>query len=95
MNASTVDLLQSMLENGIDRAWIGLNSWEQAYAKPELIETAQNQGYLIASYDSYHSIHEPGKEQWITAEFTDKSLYEEASVTNKMAKSGRISKCGT
>ena len=30
-----------------------------------------------------HSIHEPGKEQWITAEFTDKSLYEEASVTNK------------
>lgn len=83
MNASTVDLLQSMQENGIDRAWIGLNSWEQAYAKPELIETAQNQGYLIASYDSYHSIHEPGKEQWITAEFTDKSLYEEASVTNK------------
>ena len=52
MNASTVDLLQSMQENGIDRAWIGLNSWEQAYAKPELIETAQNQGYLIASYDS-------------------------------------------
>ena len=83
MNASTVDLLQSMQENGIDRAWIGLNSWEQAYAKPELIETAQNQGYLIASYDSYHSIHEPGKEQWITAEFTDKSLYEEAAVTNK------------
>ena len=37
MNASTVDLLQSMQENGIDRAWIGLNSWEQAYAKPELI----------------------------------------------------------
>lgn len=83
MNASTVDLLRSMQEHGIDRAWIGLNSWEQAYAKPELVETANEQGYLTASYDSYHSIHEPGNEQWITAKFPDTSLYENASVTNQ------------
>lgn len=30
MNATTVDLLKDMQESGIDAAWIGLNSWEQA-----------------------------------------------------------------
>lgn len=83
MNASTVDLLKDMQESGIDAAWIGLNSWEQAYAKPELVEQANDMGYLIASYDSYHSIHAPGQEQWITAAFDDASLYENATVTDK------------
>ena len=55
----------------------------EAYAKPELVESAADLGYLIASYDSYHSIHEPGKEQWITARFEDQTLYENAAVTDK------------
>lgn len=83
MNASTTDLLHEMKEGGIEHAWIGLNSWEQAYAKPELVDTASEQGYLIASYDSYHSIHEPGKEQWITAKFDDPTLYEDGTVTDR------------
>lgn len=86
MDSSTVDLLNDMQEAGIDCAWIGLNSWEQAYEKPELVRQAADMGYLIASYDSYHSIHEPGKEQWITARFEDKTLYENASVTDKNGK---------
>lgn len=83
MNASTLELLNDMKENGIAHAWIGLNSWEQAYAKPELVQQAADMGYLIASYDSYHSIHEPGNERWITARFEDSSLYEAATVTDK------------
>ena len=83
MDAGTVDLIDGMKERGIDRAWIGLNSWEQAYAKPELVDKAVGEGYLIGSYDSYHSIHEPGKEQWITAAFEDASLYETATVTDQ------------
>lgn len=83
MDSSTVDLLNDMKEHGIDQAWIGLNSWEQAYAKPELVKSAADLGYLIASYDSYHSIHAPGKEQWITARFEDQTLYENATVTDK------------
>lgn len=83
MDSSTVGLLKELKESGIQEAWIGLNSWEQAYAKPELVETADELGYLMASYDSYHSIHEPGREQWITAKFSDTSLYEEATVTDK------------
>lgn len=86
MNPSTLDLLNDMKESGIDNAWIGLNSWEQAYAKPELVQKAIDNGYLIASYDSYHSVHEPGKEQWITARFEDETLYERAAVTRKDGK---------
>lgn len=83
MDASTVGLIQDMKEAGIDHAWIALHGWEDAYGKPELIEAAEKQGYLIASYDSYHSIHEPGSEQWLTAKFDDTSLYEDATVTGK------------
>lgn len=86
MGDSTVGLIDEMKAGGIEQAWIGLNSWEQAYAKPELVEKAVDQGYLIGSYDSYHSIHEPGKERWITASFRDPSLYEEAAVTDKDGK---------
>lgn len=83
MNGDTVDLIEEIYDSGIDRAWIGLNSWEQGYAKPELVETAVEKGYLIGPYDSYHSIHEPGKEQWITAKFGDTSLYETATVSDQ------------
>ena len=83
MERDTVDLIRQLKASGISQAWIGLNSWEQAYAKPELVEEAVGQGYLIGSYDSYHSIHEPGKEQWITARFEDTSLYDRASVEDR------------
>lgn len=83
MDAGTVNLIGGMKERGIDRAWIGLNSWEQADAKPALVSKAAGEGYLIGSYDSYHSIHEPWKEQWITAAFEDASLYENATVTDQ------------
>lgn len=83
MNGETVTLLKDLKASGIDHAWIGLNSWEQAYGKPELAQLAVENGYLIAPYDSYHSIHEPGKEQWITAKFEDETLYEQAAVTRK------------
>lgn len=83
MNENTVDLIKEWKDSGIEQAWIGLNSWEQAYAKPELVETAVKEGYLIAPYDSYHSIHEPEKEQWITAKFQDTSLYETGVVSKK------------
>ena len=81
MAGETTDLLKEMKQSGIGQAWIGLHSWEQALARPELTTAAIGQGYLIGAYDSYHSIHEPGAEQWITAAFADTTLYDNASVT--------------
>ena len=47
MHGDTVGFVEELQEAGIGRAWIGLNSWEQAYAKPELVKAAADAGYLI------------------------------------------------
>lgn len=83
MNSQTVDVIQDLKASGIDQAWIGLHNWEQALSKPELVAAAADNGYLIAPYDSYHSIHEPGKEKWNTAQFSDQSLYENATISRQ------------
>lgn len=82
----TTDILREMRDAGIDKAWIGLDNWENAFVNPELVTTANELGYLIGSYDSYHSIHEPGREEWNTAAFEDSSLYESATITNSDGK---------
>ena len=86
MNDKTINIIEDMKESDINNAWIGLHSWEQAYKKPELVKKANELGYLIASYDSYHSIHEPNNEKWLTAKFEDTSLYYNATVENKDGK---------
>lgn len=82
-DAQTTDLIEEIKNSGIDKVWIGLNDWTQAFVKPEMVEKAKEEGYLIAPYDSYHSIHKPGEEQWNTAAFEDYSLYENATISNK------------
>ncbi len=63
--------------------WIGFDDWLTGYLNPEFVEYANQKGYLIGTYDSYHSIHKPGNEQWTTAKFEDETLYESATVENK------------
>lgn len=82
-DAITVDVLKDMKDSGLDNMWIGLDDWQEGFIKPELVKEAEEMGYLMGTYDSYHSIHEPGKEKWETAKFTDTSLFEQATVTNK------------
>lgn len=82
----TTNVLEEMKTAGIDKAWIGLDNWENGFVNPGLVKKANELGYLVAPYDSYHSIHEPGKEEWNTAAFEDPSLYESATITNKDGK---------
>ncbi|MGL5616508.1 MAG: glycoside hydrolase [Sarcina sp.] len=81
--ANTIEVLEEMKKSGIDNAWIGFDDIEAGHVSPEFVETAKDYGYLIAPYDSYHSIHKPGEEQWSTATFKDKTLYENATIENK------------
>lgn len=85
-NSNTIDVIEDMKKSGIDKMWIGLDDYQEGFVKPEFVETANELGYLIGTYDSYHSIHKPGEEKWITAKFSDTSLYENATVTNKKGK---------
>ncbi|WP_270941170.1 glycoside hydrolase [Romboutsia lituseburensis] len=80
---NTLDLIDEMKKSGMDNAWIGFDDIEAGYVSPEFVKKAEDYGYLVAPYDSYHSIHKPGEEKWSTAKFEDKSLYENATVENK------------
>ena len=75
-------VIEEMKNAGIEAAFVGLDNWENAWLHPRMPEAAVKAGYLTGPYDSYHSIHEPGKEQWNTAAFEDTSLYWDAAVQN-------------
>ncbi len=76
-------LLEGLQDSGIKKAWIGLHSWTVGENYPEFVSQVNEAGYLIGPYDSYHSIHPPGEERWITATFDDTTLYQNAFVMNK------------
>ncbi|MGL4820972.1 MAG: glycoside hydrolase, partial [Bacilli bacterium] len=82
-SSRTTAILDEWHEAGLERAWFGLDDWTAAYGNPALAETAKQYGYLFGTYDSYHSIHKPGAEEWITAKFNDTTLFDNGTVMNK------------
>ena len=80
----TTDVLDEMKASGLENAWIGFDDIASGFVSPELVAKANQYGYLIAPYDSYHSIHKPGEEKWSTAAFKDTTLYENATVENEV-----------
>lgn len=81
-DSATTDIMNEMKSAGIENAWIGLDNWETAYAKPSILSEAKTDNYLIATYDSYHSIHEPGREEWNTAAFCESDLYDNGTISD-------------
>ena len=76
----SVKLLEQFAENGLDRLWFGVDSWQEGFRHPTAVAKAKELGYLVGPYDSYHSIHHPNeKETWETAQF-DLSLYETGGI---------------
>lgn len=78
----SVKLLERFAENGLDRLWLGVDSWQDGFRHPTAVAKAKGLGYLIGPYDSYHSIHHPNeKDTWETAQF-DLLLYETGAIAN-------------
>jgi len=78
----SVKLLERLAESGLDRLWLGVDSWQDGFRHPTAVAKARELGYLIGPYDSYHSIHHPNeKDTWETAQF-DLSLYETGAIVN-------------
>jgi len=79
-NGVSVKMMEAFAENGFERLWLGLDSWNGGYRHPQAIVKAKELGYLIGPYDSYHSIHHPDEpDTWETAQF-DLELYETGAV---------------
>ena len=77
-------LLDSLHESGIERANLVLHDLLANSAKPALASYAEELGYLVGPYDSYHSIHSPNSppdDTWETAQF-DLHAFEEGHVRN-------------
>lgn len=78
----SVKLLDQFAENGLDRLWLGVDSWQDGFRHPAAIAKAKELGYLVGPYDSYHSIHHPNeKDTWETAQF-DLALYASGAIVN-------------
>ena len=78
----SVKLMERLAESGLDRLWLGVDSWQDGFRHPTAVAKARELGYLIGPYDSYHSIHHPNeKDTWETAQF-DLSLYETGAIVN-------------
>ena len=91
----SVKLLERFSKNGLDRLWLGADSWQDGFRHPDAVAKAKQLGYLVGPYDSYHSIHHPNeKNTWETAQF-DLSLYESGGIVNADGtKSGGFKKKG-
>ena len=49
----SVKMMKQLAESGLDRLWLGLDSWNGARRHPEVLEKARELDYLIGPYDSY------------------------------------------
>lgn len=73
-------MMDRFAADGFDRLWLGLDSWTGGFRHPQAIARAQEAGYLIGPYDSFHSIHDPDEvDTWETAQF-DRELYETGGI---------------
>jgi hypothetical protein len=85
----SVKMMEQLAAAGLDRLWLGLDSWQGGFRHPQAIRKAKDLGYLIATYDSYDSIHRPGEpDSWETAQF-DQRLYETGAVVGRDGKPKR------
>lgn len=82
----TLDVIEDMKDSGISNLLINFDDWRIGFVKPEFVKNANEYGYLIGTYESYHSIHKPGEEQWLTAAFDDVTLFDDATVMDKNGK---------
>ncbi|EEF60681.1 glycoside hydrolase [Pedosphaera parvula] len=75
-------MIQQLSAAGLDRLWLGAAAWDAFVNRPETVAAAKKAGYLIGTYDSYHSMHSPKeKDTWETAQFDD-AIYQTGAIVN-------------
>jgi hypothetical protein len=78
----SVTLVEELQQAGIERALLVLSDLYGDAFRPDVAQRAQQHGYVIGPYDSYHSVHSPDAppdQTWETAQF-DVSAYRDGRV---------------
>ena len=82
-NGVSVYMIDQLHKSGINKAWFGINDASLSYFHPQAISMANRGGYLIAPYDSYHSITVNKEDLGKTSYFEDRLLYDDATVIKR------------
>ena len=80
----SVTLLNDLHDAGIDRALLLTSDLYADTIRKDVVERAEELGYLLGPYDSYHSVHSPDAnpdDTWETAQF-DRKAFEIGRVQN-------------
>lgn len=78
----SLPMLEALREAGIDRALLLLCDLHGRSLRPDVAARAEELGFLLGPYDSYHSVHSPDADPddtWQTAQF-DREAYESGRV---------------
>jgi hypothetical protein len=85
-NGVSLQMLQKITDAKIDRIRLCTDGWEGIERRPFVATQTDELGWLIGTYDSYHSIHDikyKGTDNsWSTAQMTQ-NLFENGSVQNR------------
>lgn len=76
---SFLPLVKEMRQAGIENFLLAFSSYTDLYSAPAGLKLAEESGFLVAPYDSYHSIHSPAQAGWETAVFTQE-LFENGAI---------------
>ncbi len=77
----STNMIRRFAAAGLDRLWLGADSWDEFVKHPEIVTGAKQAGFLIAPYDSFNSIHRPAEANtWETAQFGSEQLYQTGAV---------------
>lgn len=61
--------IASLEQAGLKKLWLGFDNWMPAFYQPGAVDKAKQAGYLVATYDSYNTAIEGGKnDSWLTAQ---------------------------
>ena len=73
----SLTLLEEIHQAGIERALLVLSDLYGDAIRPDVTQRAQELGYVVGPYDSYHSVHSPQAhpdQTWETAQFDEKAF---------------------
>ena len=82
-NGVSIFMIDQLHKSGIKKTWLGIDDASLSYYHPQSISLANKLGYLIAPYDSYHTIATNEDELGKTSYFEDSSLYNNATVVRR------------
>ena len=84
--------LNALKKNNTNRDWLGVDNANLIINNPNVAVKANKMIYLIGAYDSYQTIIKPRTKAWTTVEFSNQTIYDNDTISDKLVKTKGPSK---